>query len=239
MAFASITSVTETTFSSAAGSFAFNLPATINSGDLLLLLVSLQSEPDQDDENMTATDSTSDAWTELQDEYEGNRGQWGVWSKVADGDEDGGTVTVSIANQATAAGQVLRIINWYGSASGVEIGSIAFVQLSTNPNPPSLTASWGAEDNLWIAICHAIDDDATVSAAPSGYSGLDYAITGGGTNAGATIGHAYLENAAATENPGTFTISETENTGANTIVIRPAAAAGHIAAQVVAIQIGL
>ena len=91
---------------------------------------------------------------------------------------------------------------------------------------PSLTHGLGAVDILALAFCAARDDDATVSAYPSGYSYLTVEQqSGGGGNNSAELGIAALQTTAASVDPGTFTLSESENWVAQTVVLGPAAAA--------------
>ena len=140
--------------------------------------------------------------------------------RVAAGTEGGGTVDVTTPSGANAAAQCFRITGWYGSLGGVEDGVPAAPGGSDSPDPPSLTVSWGAEDNLWLAVFGATDDDDSASSGPTNYTNLDSTVSGGGPNDGASVGSARREYKNATDNPSAFTLTETESWVANTICIR-------------------
>ena len=225
MAFPSVSDVTETGITGNPTSWVFNLPATVSPGDLLILFCALE----RNQSGETVADSTSDSWIQLHLFSTGGL-VTGIWAKVADGDEDGGTVTLdaSSTTACNAAGQVYRIAaaSWRGTlADDVDIAADSSATTTATPDPPAVTAGWGAEDNLYITFYGGRNDDATVSSYPTNYAnGID-TLSGGGNNDAAEIGTARRELNAANDNPGTFTISQTEVIIAATLVIRPAAAA--------------
>lgn len=206
--FPTVESVTETASLSAATSHNINYPATVNSGDLLVLICSFAST--------SGTTTTPTGYTALYSlTGSGHLLTGGVFVKSAGGTEGGGTVSVSHGNGA-GSGQIYRITGWSGTIGEVEAtnGSSG---LGSTPDPPSHTLSSGAANNLWIAVAHCKDDEATVSAYPSGY-----------TNGTATAGTARTntcrkESTSASEDPGAFTLSESERRVAATIGIPPAA----------------
>ncbi len=215
ISFPQVADITETAVSSATSNPSFNLPATVDPGDLLLLFVGIAD---------VSISSTPTGWTELWLlNGDGSNGAGAVYAKDAVGTEDGGSVTVPAAS-STAAGQVYRITaGTWGSnlAADVDIQGNTSGTSSANPNPPSVTADWGSADNLFIALFAARDDDATVSSYPTNYSNGDYIISGGGGNNGATVGSARREYTSASDDPGTFTLSESENWRSATVVISP------------------
>lgn len=99
-------------------------------------------------------------------------------------------------------------------------------------DPGNLTPSWGANDTLWLAFITLVTTGAgDITAAPSGYSGLtktaEIDIGGGLRQRGAT---AWKQANAASENPGTFTVSGTSPNGVSlTVGIRPAVDAAQAA----------
>ena len=210
--FPQVESVTETSFAAEPTSHLVQMPAIVDPGDLLVILVSLHQEPPS---------ATPGGWSQLfllalgADEF-------AAYAKDAVGDEDGTTVDVTTTIGASGAAQVYRITNWEGTlVNGVEVGTAVGAQ-GTTPDPPSLTASWGAENNLWLAVAGAADDDQAATAYPTNYTnGID-TLSGGGANSSGQVYSARRENAIATENPAVFTLATTEAWVANTIVIRPA-----------------
>lgn len=202
-------------FSTASTSHSVNLPATVTSGNLLLIFFTIGN----------ASDSTAftppSGWTALFD-TEAQTARGACFAKVAAGTEGGTSVSVTNTDSETATAQVMQISDWYGSLSGITTGTPANTT-SAAPDPPSVTASWGSAKNLFIISVHASDDDQNLTAAPTNYTGLTSVISGGGNNNGGSTGTARRELEAATDDPGTGTLQSSEGWVANTIVIRPAA----------------
>jgi hypothetical protein len=209
MAFPQIagTAVTQDTVN--ATSRACNLPANIASGNLLLLFVTLDNTGNLD----TPTD-----WSLVYNT--GNLTNHRCFAKVATGSE-GSTVTVTSASEQLTA-IAARITGWYGSLTGVEAAATANTGTSGSPDPPSLTASWGAADNLWIGV-FGIDSTATLSSYPASLPNNRTFQVGGPSGAGTGIASA--EDAGATFNPGNFSTTPTEDWCAQTVVVRPAGGA--------------
>lgn len=189
------------------------MPATVDPGDLLIVILGQLAE--------AATVTTPSGWTAFHSTQTGGVGRLSVYHKSASGSEDGGTVDFVTSSATTAAAQVYRITGW----SAIEAATPATLSPgSTTPNPPSFNPSgWGTEDTLWIAYFGGANDDNIVTAYPANYTnGID-TISGAGSDAGCEIGSARRENAAASEDPGPFTINGGEDWVAGTIAVRPAA----------------
>ena len=195
--------------------YAVTMPATVDADDLLIIIMGT-------DRDTTATPPTG--WTELQDFSSANSVSCHIFVIKAVGNEDGGTADVVLLNNRAAAAQTYRITGWSGTLTDVEVGADTFAN-NANPNPPSLTATAGADDNLWIAV-DAVDDVVTVDTAPTSYTNLTETSPGSVPDCG--LGTARRELNAATEDPGTFTNSASDNWIANTIVIPPVAAAAAV-----------
>ena len=219
MAFPTVASVTPSTtgFDS---SPAFSLPATVDSGDLLILAAA--GHPSSG----TITDPTG--WTRLQAAVAAS-GFVGVWYRIADGTEGGGTVEPSFQfNCDVTAGQVYRITGWHGT-SPPEMDALNS-QASTavdDPDPTGITASWGSADNLFIVVLGTADDPSSVSAWPTNY-GTNTTTTESGstTNASTRLHTSWRNLAAASDDPGVFTLSEVEACHSGTLVVRPSAGGG-------------
>ena len=90
---------------------------------------------------------------------------------------------------------------------------------TSTPDPPQETASWGAEDNLWITCVGNTTGAQTITSYPANYTN---SVDNQG--AGNRVSCATRQLNAASEDPGTFTLSG--STGSKTtwtIVVRPAA----------------
>ena len=217
-AFPQVESVTETQIA-AGTAHLVNMPAAVNAGDLLIILFSVSDETVAANNITTPTDEG--VWTELYKNESATFFSAAVYAKVAAGTEAGQTVDIVSSVSQAACSQVYRISAWFGAIAGVE-AAIAIDTQSANPNPPSLNPSaWGIEDTLWLAVAHAGDDDATVTAYPTNFTnGID-TVSGAGANAGCEIGSARRENAVEAENPPTYTLSESERSMGVTIGVRP------------------
>ena len=202
---------------SASSSQVGNLPATINAGDILVCIQSMEGGGTVS----SVSDSTSDSWTVLDDTnaFTVSGGNASCSIKVADGDEDGGTVTVTTSDARYWSIGVIRISGGSGTSS---IGTAATGN-NVNPDCPTVTASWGSDDNLFIAYGGLHDDGETVSSYPSGYSNGNYQQANGtSTNNNATAWAAVKAATAATDNPGTASVSSTATWVSNTLVLQPA-----------------
>ena len=207
-AFPQVASVTPSQFSSAATSHSVAFPATVNAGDLLIILAASSNTGNQ---NPAASGFTSIG--------ESNRVY--VLVKIAAGTEGGSSVNLTVTNSSTAAAQVIRVTDWFGDLAGVELSTANSVGGSPAANPPSETASWGAEDNLWLACMGAAGDVTVTSGAPTDYTDLAEVTSGGGA---AMVAHSQRELASATDDPTQYIINVGTINRSYTIVIRPGSA---------------
>lgn len=206
-----VQSVTATT-TAGVTSHSINMPATVNEGDLLMVLVSNSSSTINSDPAGWAVRRSST--------------QTPVYLKRAAGTEGGGTITIGTSSSSNMAAQVYRITGWRDSGTllnDVEMDSVT--GSSATPDPSSLNpTNWGLEDTLWVVYAGWNTSD-SVSLYPSNYIG------GTATSAsGARIATAYRKLGASSEDPGTFTLSSSVGWRAHTIAVRPAIAPKFITA---------
>lgn len=145
-----------------------------------------------------------------------------AWIRASGGETGTITFTTSAAERADF---IMYCIRGAHTTTAPAVGTTATAS-STNPDPPALTPSWGAEDTLWWAV--TVVDITVPSAAPTNYTNLDTATS----TSGVTVATARRELNAASENPGVFTMA-TDQWLANTIGVRPAPAAAENAPPVV------
>lgn len=216
MAFPATAAPTETTFTASPTDHDCDLPATINTGDLLLLLFGSE---DAGSSGITAGPA---GWTELINftELRVSYISMGVYAKVADGTEDGGTARITTGVGGNGASHCYRITNWLGAIGGVEASS-AIGGSGTSPDPPSLTAGWGVADNLFFAFGVAVDDGESFDSAPTNYGNLVSTVSGADENEEGEVGSARRELAASIDDPGVFTLSGVESYLASTVVVQP------------------
>ncbi|MFZ2886447.1 MAG: LamG domain-containing protein, partial [Minisyncoccia bacterium] len=146
-------------------------------------------------------------WTELVNTTGGTSGGTGaIYYKIADGGE-GATVNVTSSSGSLSSHNTYRISGVTGTPEATSAGGS-----SNNPDPPSLTPSWGAGDTLWIAMAGAGVQNATtpnVTAYPSSYADGIEISHNFAAFAGFSAGSARRSLNATSDDPGTFTINGT------------------------------
>jgi len=206
-----VASVTETAFGTYTTNHYVNMPATVDVGDLLIVLFLNEG---------LATVTTPAGWTEMAS----NSYYWFVrlsaYYKIAVGDEDGTTVNFVTSSNQEAAAQVYRITNWHG-ATPPEI-STAATGTDIAPDPASLDpAGWDIANTLWIVVAGQDRGDQTgTTVYPANYTDGISTLSSTGTGSCRTLSARRLL-IAASEDPGTFTIPVSEQWVAFTIAVRP------------------
>jgi hypothetical protein len=209
-----VASVTETAFGTDTTTHNVNMPATVNAGDLLIVLFTNDGD---------ATVITPDGWSLLASNTRGTAVRLSVYYKIAAGTEGGTTVNFVTSANEQAAAQVYRITDWHGTTPP-EI-STAATGTSTAPNPASLNpAGWDVADTLWLAVAgQDRGDQSGTTAYPASYTdGISTQSSVPATTGVCRTHSARRVLAAASENPGAFTIPASEEWVAFTIAVRPA-----------------
>lgn len=215
MAFPSPGTPTATPFSTSVTSMPVMMPATVNSGDLLLSFVEVRN---------AGTWTKPSNWNDISTVSQaggGTVGKLNGFYKIADGTEGGATATWTASTGTTAEWHTIRVTGWHGTTppEGTTASGDA-----TNANPPNLAPSWGADDSLWVVIAgnSASGTTNTFSAAPTNYTGFQ---NNGTSSGGSTcdIASATRQLNASSEDPGTFSVNNNRFWAAATVAIRPAA----------------
>jgi hypothetical protein len=207
-----VTSVTETAFGTNTIDHYVNMPATVNAGDLLIVLFTNDG---------ISTVTTPAGWSLLASERRGLAVRLSAYYKIAAGDEDGTTVNFVTSMSEEAAAQVYRITNWHGTTPP-EI-STAATGINTAPDPDSLNpAGWDVEDTLWIAVAGQDQGDQSgTTDYPASYTDGVSTLSSDGSGSCRTLS-ARRVLAVASEDPGAFTIPVADEWVAFTIAVRPA-----------------
>lgn len=186
------------------------MPPVVNAGDLLLVFFGSQ--------NRAVTPPAG--WTLIS--TGNNNYELNVFRKVAAGTEAGTSPVFTTDSGANSSHQVYRVTSWHGTTPPE--GGTSATSSSTTPNPPSLTPSWGAEDTLWIAAFNGgFNGSPSVSTYPTNYTNGVDTVSGGGFQV-SLLGTARRELNAASDDPGTFTISGAAEWVAQTVAVCPAVA---------------
>jgi len=198
-----------------------DMPATVDSGDLLLVFFT------NDGGGRTVT--TPVGWTELFSEGFG-AGSAGVlhsaFYKIAAGTEGGTTVDFVTSHTETAIAHTLRVTSWHGTTPP-ESGTPAEAT-STTPDPPNFNPDgWDAEDTLWIATFGADDSgNGSVSDFPDNYTIDNVSDFANEFSSSCLAAAAIRELNATSDDPNTFTKNASNEWVSNLTAVRPAAAAG-------------
>ena len=207
-----VASVTETAFGTDTTNHHVNMPATVNAGDLLIVLFTNDGD---------ATVTTPDGWSPLASDANGSAVRLSVYYKIAAGTEGGTTVNFATSASEQAAAQVYRITDWHGTTPP-EI-SPAVTGTGISPNPASLNpAEWDVADTLWLAVAGQDRGDQSGTTAYPAYYTDGISTLSSATTDSCRTHSARRVLAAASEDPGAFTIPVTEEWVAFTIAVRPA-----------------
>ena len=187
-----------------------DLPASISSGDLLIILFTVDAAP---------TITWPSGYTEFADDQRGSTVRGAVAYRQADGTE-GATITVTTGSSQFSTHNTYRITGHEDPATQAPEAASADGG-SNAPNPPSLTPTGGAEDFLWLAACGHDLGGQSITAFPTNYSnGISINQTNESNGCGA--GSAERDLNASSEDPGTFSLSGSMAWVAFTVAIHPA-----------------
>lgn len=135
-----------------------------------------------------------------------------------------GTETSPISVTGAASGNhhaTWDVERWTGAHASTPPEAGTGVAASTaNPNPPSLTPSWGTEDTLFEVLLGITNGSRTVSSYPTNYAS-NQNVQLNSDAADVAVISASRELNGSSDDPGTFTLSGSTTTLVQTIAIRP------------------
>lgn len=204
-------SATGSNFPTPATSHLVVMPATVNAGDLLMMQIATIA-------NGAVT--TPSGWTLMSSVSLGAVQYVSWYYKVAAGTEGGTTVTVTVGLSCNAAALVHRI--QAGTYSGApEIANVATGN-TANPDPPSLSPSWGSAATLWIAAFSGRNPGSGTSVYPFANGNTRSASGATSDNSQGIAASCWENNTTASRDPGTFTNASSSARQAHTVAVRPA-----------------
>jgi len=213
MTFPVIESTTTGSASADALSHNVTLPATINSGDLLLILFGADAQP-----TITWDNTTAGTWTLLASETAQAGRSAVIYYKIANGTEDSAVLSIGLSTSDQAAWIIYRIS---GVSSGAPIeASTKASGSSTGPDTPSLSPSWGALDTLWFSML-TIANSPTTTTYPTNYTGGTTVSSTAGSDK-TTVASAYRQLNASSEDPGAYLLTAAQGWSGWTVAIKPA-----------------
>lgn len=210
--------------SGSGGNFAahtITLPASISAGDAIVVMASVDGFP---------ASITLPGYTAI---YNGaGAGDWFratlfIAAKVADGSEAGTTVDLTLPIAEAAEWIVYAIQDFTGVLSDIEISLPVEGSNVAAYIPTDVTASWGIDDNLFLAMASVDDGLATITAFPTDYTSNQITVPGAlGTASGCqTLSAGTKTAAAASSTVDAFTAAVADDWLGFTIAVRGTAVA--------------
>ena len=210
MAFPSVRAVGADYITTGATSHVIDMPDGIVSGNLLIAFFA------HDDESSQETVTWPGGWTEFVSADAGGSAGVNYAYRIAGGSE-AASITVTTGTSEAAAAKIFEIRNWHGTSPP----EAATANSATgDPDPPSLTPSWGAADTFWVASC-GLNAGSGTWAYPASYTTDQYSLTTGGAGATA-LGLCSRPLNAASENPAAGAFTNSGWVGV-TVAVSPAA----------------
>ena len=208
-----IVSVTSSLFDSAVVTHDVLMPATVRTGDLLLVCFSTSEVVNIDLPAPTG-------WTTLVDEVFDQpiftRQSW--FLKVAIGNEDATTVNFATNNPTNGVAQVYRILaGTYNTTLPIEFG-FRDQRSTLTPTPPAAKSPVDEGVNNWL-VTFAQRLLVTVTGYPVNYFNGVTDVTSGGSPT--TLASAQYASIVQDETPGGFTLAATNTNGLTTTVVFP------------------
>lgn len=191
-AFPIIQSVTPSILQPAATSHSVAHPATVNTGDRLLYLITFRRST-----NSAFTVTPPGTVTMLQDTTILNSFvRTTIYERTADGTEGGSSYTFTTSVATEMAAQVVRIS---GATSAVAVSTTASGSTTTAFNPLGLTS--GLSGNILWMVCEQTYDTTAVTTWPSGFTD-NQTVTNSGGALPVTVAIASKNDTATTLDPG-------------------------------------
>ena len=214
MAFPQVAATNSGNSGANATSHVINMPAGVAVGNLVIVCFC------SDNDLTTVSVSSGTGWAQLFTAARSGSCRVSVYWKVADGSGDNLTIDTS-ASEGSA--HTSYRITGFDSGTAPEAGTAAN-DFGTTPDPPTLNpAGWDIEDTLWIAIYGWDTGDRVHDAYPANYTGNQVTNRWNSTD-GVGIAVSTRELNAASDDPGTGSMTTNVTWVANTIAVRPAAA---------------
>lgn len=195
----------------------FTLPTTIIQDDLILIIAGTDG---------TAVFTPPAGFTDLSQQDALGLFQTQVFGKISDGTEGGTTVNGTLSSSESSCYIALSVQEFEGGlASGIDVSAIA-TGTNLSAEPSAVTAGWGTDDNLFIAVVIGDYWDKIATAFPTNYTDnqltQEHVNQFGGTQA---VSIATRNLNAGSDDPDAFTLQNSVNNtyAAFTLVARPAA----------------
>jgi hypothetical protein len=200
-------------------SWTLTYPTNLVAGDLILAFVATDGDND-------TTPTWPAGW--IATAQSGTAAVTALAAKKVSVGTETGTFTLTLPASEQGGWRIFRITGWQGTigttfsvnndGTGGAVQGGTASSATANPDPPSYNPGlWDVEDTLWFAVC-AVDTSRTISVYP--LADNNTADVSGGAG-GATLGVCSTNSAVASLDPGTFTVSSSDDWQCFTVAIRP------------------
>lgn len=203
---------TATVGTSATTTYAINLPASVASGDMMLMFLQYRRG------NRLVTGFTQ-AWNTASSFNAGGGSTWQayVFWRISDGTEGSSTTVTITTGSENVIATVFRITGAQSVGAGTTANSV-----SAAPNPPNLSPSWGSAKTLWFIFISTPNGTLSLSAYPTNYSSSQTTVSAvPGNNLGQRMWVAAYSNQASSEDPAAATLSASDSWSAQTVGVQP------------------
>lgn len=154
-------------------------------------------------------------WTSISSNNQNANVRLEIRYKVSDGTE-GSSMSITSTVSGSSVARVWVIAS--GSYNGNPVAGTAAGGTSSSPDPPSLSPSWGSDDNLWIVV-NGVSTARSTSAFDANLTQTG-TQTIGNTTSGSGEGYGERQFTSATYDPTAFTISASTDWLAQTVAVR-------------------
>lgn len=190
-----------------ATSVSVSLPATVNAGDVLVAMMSVDGVP-----TITWDNTTAGAWTQRAVYLaNSNTHALAIFSRTADGTEGGKSLAIGLSGAQQAVTRVMRVT---GATGAIEVTTYARGS-AVAADPPAIVPSWSGA-TLYLATM-ALDGTGSVASGPAGYSGF---TTRASSASGQSTNAAAWKLGSGAEDPAAFTISASAQWVSATLALR-------------------
>ncbi len=216
MAFPSVDATSTSTEGTDTTAHTITLPSSL-AGDLLVVIFASES------------DNTISDWDGFTSIFAVNRGTTAhlsvAYMEATSASVPGTSIGITTGSTESSVHIAYKISGHIAPATQAPEASTGATSFSNAPNPDALTPTGGAADFLFIAACSSQATNDPFDGFPTSYDGSQLDEDSGGPSNTCTVGAAWRQLNAASDDPGSFDLAgaDDRNWVACTIVVHPAA----------------
>ena len=199
-------------FTTAATSYSVTLPS-LDSGDLILIFATVR----------LGAPSAPTGFTQIATAGDSGYATTALFAKLSDGSETSAVITN--ASSSVCISIVYKVSGWGGTLA-TDIDNVSSGDSGPSTPSMSVTAGWGADDNLVLSFIGAGDDSQTFTSFPSGFTNTFQAKTDTGGNASVEVASSENEVTTAAATISGYSLDSSESFGQIAVIIKPGTSGG-------------